>query len=379
MQRPTQIRLVLALQMAAVMVSAAVVLAGLGLPLAARKALTPSHYLLLLSVAGGASFLVGVVLLVRAIARPVDRLFAAAEQLESTAASGLPILGAREDGGRGLSRAAVAFERLARALAADRGELAAKVAELTAANRELAEARESLIRTEKLATVGRLAAGVAHEVGNPLGAISGYAELARSKLAAGQPIDDYLVRIGNEAQRIDRIVRGLLDFARPSKVVLAPIEVAPVVEAALRLAQVQARFKAVEVEVALPPELPRVIAEEHALAQVLLNVLLNAGDAMKGAGKVRIAAAREGDWLRLTIADSGPGIQAEHLPHVFDPFFTTKDPGQGTGLGLAICYRIMESCGGELTAGTGVGGGAVFSVRLGVADLAGVVSSDSRG
>jgi C4-dicarboxylate-specific signal transduction histidine kinase len=366
MQRPTQIRLVLALQMAAVMVSAAVVLAGLGLPLAARRALTPGHYLVLLTVAGGASFLVGVVLLVRAVARPVERLFAAAEQLESSAAGELPILGAGGDNGRGLSRAAVAFERLARALAADRGELAAKVAELTAANRELAEARESLIRTEKLATVGRLAAGVAHEVGNPLGAISGYADLARSKLAAGQPIDDYLVRIGNEAQRIDRIVRGLLDFARPSKVVLAPIELAPVVEAALRLAQVQARFKAVEVERTLPPDLPRVIAEEHALAQVLLNVLLNAGDAMKGAGKVRIAAVREGDWLRLTIADTGPGIPAEHLPHVFDPFFTTKDPGQGTGLGLAICYRIMESFGGEITAGNGEGGGAKLALRLGV-------------
>jgi C4-dicarboxylate-specific signal transduction histidine kinase len=300
----------------------------------------------------------------------VDRLLAAAARLHAEA-SELPLLGGD---GRGeiagaLSRAALAFERLAASLATERERLAAKVRELTDANRALAETRETLLRTEKLATVGRLAAGLAHEVGNPLGAITGYAELARTRLPKTPDPDlaDALARIVTAAERIDRTVRHLLDFARPSTPLLAPTELAPVVDASIRLARVQARFKHVDVEVALEPGLPRVQANEHHLSQVLLNLLLNAGDAVSGSGRVRIAARVDGAQVALVVADSGPGIAPADLPRIFDPFFTTKEPGAGTGLGLAISHRIMEAFGGEITARNGESGGAVFELHFRVA------------
>jgi len=361
--RAAHVRLVLLLHAAAIAAAASALLLAAGLPLAARGALSPRAFVALIAGAAAGSFLLGAALLFRTVARPVDRLLAAADRLAGP--GGLPLLG--EPGGAALSRASLAFERLAGELAAERFRLAAKVEELTRANRALAEARESLLRTEKLATVGRLAAGVAHEVGNPLGAIAGYVELARARVRdgkAGDP-DDYLGRVAAEVQRIDRTVRELLDFARPGGPSLAAIDLAAAVDASLRLARVQARFRDVEVELDLPAALPRVMADERGLAQVLLNLLLNAGDAMGGRGALRLSArAAEGSRVLLEVADRGPGIAPEDLPRIFDPFFTTKEPGKGTGLGLAISHRIMESFGGEIAAASGPGAGAVFTLAF---------------
>jgi len=154
-------------------------------------------------------------------------------------------------------------------------------------------------------------------------------------------------------------------MARPTAPLLAPLDLAAAVDASVRLARVQARFKHVEVELALPADLPRVLADEHHLSQVMLNLLLNAGDAMGSAGRVKLAArADDGGWVLLEVQDSGPGIAEADMPRVFDPFFTTKDPGDGTGLGLAISHRIMESFGGEIAARNGERGGALFELRF---------------
>jgi signal transduction histidine kinase len=365
------VRTFLFLNAVALAATAAVTLLALGLPLAARRALTPAAI-------GGIAVVVAVLvlalttaLLFRGVARPLDRLLAAAARLgqaEGESRGELPFMGAQgEPGGFALTRVAVAFERLAIAFEEERGRLAAKVTELTESNRALAEARESLLRTENLATVGRLAAGLAHEVGNPLGAITGYVELARTHLPSDPHPDlvDALARISIAAQRIDGTVRDLLDFARPATPLLAPIDLMAAVDASVRLARVQARFKHVEVELDVPEGLPRVMADEHHLSQVLLNLLLNAGDAMGGAGQVRLVArAAQDGRVVLVVEDSGPGILAADMPRVFDPFFTTKDPGEGTGLGLAISHRIMESFGGEIAARNGEGGGAVFELRF---------------
>jgi signal transduction histidine kinase len=303
----------------------------------------------------------------RLVARPVERILAAAARLSRAAPGELPLLG-MQDGveGLGLDRAALAFERLAVALGEERARLAAKVEELTAANRALEETRASLVRSEKLATVGRLAAGLAHEVGNPLGAIAGYAEIARARLPAGADPDlaDAVDRIAAAASRIDRTVRELLDFARPAPLDLRPVRIEAALEAALRLARVQARFRAVEVETAIPADLPAVVADERLLAQAFLNVLLNAGDAMGGRGRVRVSARAAAGGVAVEVADTGPGISPDDLPRIFDPFFTTKDPGAGTGLGLAICHRIAESFGGSIEAESAPGGGATFRLRL---------------
>ena len=361
------LRTTLVLDAAAVAASLAMVVLAIGLPLLARRALSPGIFGLVVGLAAILATALGGLLLSRTVARPVDRILEAAGRLAPN--EGLPVLG--EGSALGLTRAAVAFERTGAALEEERHRLADKVDELTLTGRALDDAHASLARSERLATVGRLAAGLAHEVGNPLGAISGYVEIARSRLArdASPDLADAVHRIGEAAGRIDRTIRDLLDFARPAAPRLAPVDLSGVVEGTLRLARVQARVRRVDVQVALPRELPQVMADEHQLGQVLLNLLLNAGDAMRGEGTVEIAARAEGLWVELTVVDSGPGIPAEHLPRLFDPFFTTKDPGEGTGLGLAISYRLMEALGGSISAGNGPSGGAVLRLRLRVANV----------
>jgi two-component system, NtrC family, sensor kinase len=358
--RRATVRALLLLQLVALAAAVIALVLGLGLPLLGRGALSARALGAVAALAGVAVIALGAALLFRAVARPVERLLAAAERLGADA--GLPLLGPPGDREPpGLGRAAVAFERLAGALGDERARLAAKVEELERANAELARARESLLVSERLATVGRLASGIAHEVGNPLGAIAGYVELARNRVAAGAPaaeVDDFLARMGAETIRIDAIVRDLLAFARPAPPTLAPTSVVAAVDGAIRLARVQSRFRSVEVELAIPPELPAVLADERRLGQVFLNLLLNAGDAMDGRGAVRIAAERAGDGVEVTVGDRGPGISVEDRARVFDPFFTTKEPGRGTGLGLAICHGILASFGGAIAVGDRAGGGA---------------------
>jgi two-component system, NtrC family, sensor kinase len=364
--RRATVRALLLLQLVALAAAVILLVLGLGLPLLGRGALSARALGTVAAIAGVALIALGAALLFRAVARPVERLLAAAERLGADA--GLPLLGPPGDReSPGLGRAAVAFERLAGALGDERARIAAKVEELERANAELARARESLLVSERLATVGRLASGIAHEVGNPLGAIAGYVELARNRVAAGAPaaeVDDFLARMGAETGRIDGIVRDLLAFARPAPPALAPTSVAAAVEGALRLARVQSRFRSVEVELAISPELPAVVADERRLGQVFLNLLLNAGDAMEGQGAVRIAAERAGDAVEVTVGDRGPGIAVEDRGRVFDPFFTTKEPGRGTGLGLAICHGILTSFGGAIAVGDRPGGGAELKLTF---------------
>jgi signal transduction histidine kinase len=358
---------VLLLDAAALGAAVAVIVLALGLPLASAGALRGRAVVLVAAGAALAAVAVAGALLARSVGRPVERILDAAASLGRGAEGELPVLGPPGDpGGRGLSGAAVAFERVVAALGAERGRLADKVAELERANTALVAARESLLRAERLATLGRLASGVAHEVGNPLGAITGYVELARDRVRAGAVADtqDFLARIGAEAERIDRLVRDLLDLARPAEPVAGAVDLAAPIDAALRLARVLPRFRSVAVEVALPDGLPRVAADERRLSQVFLNLLLNAADAMGGAGRVRIGAAASARFVEVEVRDSGPGIPAADLPRIFEPFFTTKAGGQGTGLGLAISQGIVESFGGELAAANAEGGGAVLTVRL---------------
>jgi C4-dicarboxylate-specific signal transduction histidine kinase len=351
------LRTLLLLDAAAIAAIMAVALLALGLPLSAGRSLSPGALGLVAVAAAVVATLLGGWLLSRSVARPIDRILDAAGRLASE--EGLPLLG--EGSGLALSHAALAFERIAGALEQERSRLADKVEELTRAGRALDDAQLSLVRSERLATVGRVASGLAHEIGNPLGAISGYVEIARARLPPGADPDlvDAVQRIAEAASRIDRTIRDLLDFARPAPPRLAPLPLAATVGFAVRLARVQPRFREVEVVTSVPPAL-RVSADEHQLGQVLLN----AGDAMKGAGRVTLTALDHGDAVELAVADEGPGIAEEHLPRLFEPFFTTKEPGEGTGLGLATSLRIVESMGGSLTAANRAGPGAVLTVRL---------------
>ncbi|HZZ85681.1 MAG TPA: ATP-binding protein [Anaeromyxobacteraceae bacterium] len=361
------VRSLLLLQLIALVAVYSALLLGVGLPLLGHRALTPAAFAIIVLGAAALALAAGAALAIRSAAAPVERLLAAAERLGGAPGRPLelPILG-DDRGGHGLARAAVAFERVAAALAEERRQLRSKVEELTLANRSLADARESLSRSERLATVGRLAAGLAHEVGNPLGAVTGFAELARSRLPEGADpvVRDAIERIAVAAERIDHVVRELLDFARPAPPSLAAVQLGPVVEASLQLARVQARFREVEVACELASALPEVWADPRRIEQVLLNVLLNAGDATGGSGRVRVAARELDGSVLLSVADDGPGFAPADLPRLFDPFFTTKAPGQGTGLGLAVSDGLMRSMGGDISAANGAQGGAVITLAF---------------
>jgi two-component system NtrC family sensor kinase len=365
-----RVRLLLVLYAAAIAAAAGAALLVFGGPLVARRALGPMAFAAAVAVTAAVAFAAGAFLLIRGVARPLDALLAAAERLGATTMAELPPLGhSGEAPSSSLRRVALAFERVASAFVAERAELAARVAELDAVNRRLADTRDDLLRTERLATVGRLSSGIAHEVGNPLGAIVGYADLAQARLREDPDrAAEYVARISAEAGRIDAIVRGLLDFARPSVPVLVDVDVRTALDAAVRLARVQPRFREVAVEVALDAASLRVIADERQLTQVFLNLLLNAADAMQGSGRVTVSArARAGEGtprVEIEVADTGPGFAPDHLSRVFEPFFTTKEPGQGTGLGLSVCHGIVASFGGRLSAANAPGGGAALCIEL---------------
>ena len=253
-------------------------------------------------------------------------------------------------------------------------------------------------RAEKLASVGRLAAGIAHEIGNPLGAVNGYAHILRSRLDGTAQAREALDGLERESGRIDRIIRGLLDYAKPRKVTPTPIDVNRCIRSVVDMLRLQGAFADAEVALDLDDAGPHVIAERHELEQVCVNLLLNAVDAMAGTGAITIVtrrqrlaellvesqrravdspdvrvprapSARVRAWLDATraeevvkviVADAGPGVPPEHQERIFDPFFTTKEPGRGTGLGLAIVARIVDHLSGVVWVQRSREGGAAF-------------------
>jgi C4-dicarboxylate-specific signal transduction histidine kinase len=295
--------------------------------------------------------------------------------------------------------------RLADRLLADQKLLAENIQSLEETNRELVALRDQMVQSAKLASVGTLAAGIAHEVGNPLGAIMAFVDVARMRAERNGGDTEILDSIRAEASRIDRIVRGLLDYARPRTGGDKPAPARDVVLGVRRLLESQGRLETADVRWELADEAGDHVREPHRLEQVLVNLLLNALDAVEGVegarvvvrlygelgGGRRLAPRREDDppginYLHrrrladgaggadllaraahvtvIEVRDNGPGIAPEHLERVFDPFFTTKEPGKGSGLGLSICARLVEGMGGQIEVGGAPEGGARFRIRL---------------
>jgi C4-dicarboxylate-specific signal transduction histidine kinase len=295
--------------------------------------------------------------------------------------------------------------RLADRMVADQKLLAENIQSLEHTNRELVVLRDQMIHSARLASVGTLAAGIAHEVGNPLGAITGFVDVARKRAERAGADTELLQSIRGEAARIDRIVRGLLDYARPPGTRDAPAPAHDVVMGVRELLESQGRLDEAEFAWELGQNAVDYVAEPHRLQQVLVNLLLNALDAVEGAatprivvrlldtevGSSRLLPRRDDDppgvnymhrrrrsyderrvdlvtyAARVTVievSDNGPGIPDANLSQVFDPFFTTKEPGRGTGLGLSICARLVEGMGGTIEVGRAPEGGARFVIRL---------------
>lgn len=223
---------------------------------------------------------------------------------------------------------------------------------------------QQLRHSEKLAAVGRLAAGIAHEVGNPLSSISGYAQLLRLGVEAEKTQKEYLMGIESESDRIKNIIRQLLDFSRTSQVKEEAIDLHQCLNQALSLISVNKDFRSVEVVKELDSNLPNIIGDADQIEQVFLNLLLNALDAMPNGGKIWVVTRNEGQAVRIQISDSGVGIESENLDKIFEPFFTTKPAGKGTGLGLAVSHRIIEAHGGKIEVESQKSKGTTFTITL---------------
>ncbi|MBM7114128.1 sensor histidine kinase [Archangium primigenium] len=261
-----------------------------------------------------------------------------------------------------LSRVQRALSRLRGALQEEQQTTRHQLEALRAANARLSQARTELVAAERLATVGRLAAGVAHEVGNPLAGILGYLSLAQARTREPEVLE-YLGRIDHEVQRIDGIVRGLLEIGRPAQVNLGPVDVGRVAETCVRLVKAGRDFPDVRWECAFAPGL-LAWADAGPVSQIVINLLLNAVQAMEGHGVVRLSTRAETRGVVLRVEDTGPGIAAEAMTRLFEPFFTTRPPGEGTGMGLAVSLHLAESMAGRLTAENLPGGGACFTLLL---------------
>src|SRR5467141_3155273 len=235
---------------------------------------------------------------------------------------------------------------------------------------ELKRLEEQLIQAEKLAAMGQMLAGVAHELNNPLTAILGVTELLRERPGADDSTKRQLELTHRQARRAARIVQNLLEFSRPASPQKKPLDLNNILERTLQLHEHSLRRNNIEVDSRLPGELPGVIGDANQLIQVFLNLITNAEQAIRevrDSGRIQIRAGRNGNQLTITVQDDGVGIRPEALPRIFDPFYTTKRPGGGTGLGLSICMSIIREHGGNIEAETLPAGGSAFTIYLPVA------------
>jgi PAS domain S-box-containing protein len=232
--------------------------------------------------------------------------------------------------------------------------------------RELEEAKIQLMQTEKIASVGRLAAGVAHEINNPLSGILLYADMLIKDLAQNPQWSSDLQEIIDQTLRCKEIVTRLLEFSRQSAGQRVPFEINHIINRSAELLARQSLFHDVEFTIDLQPDIPQMTGDPGQLQQVFTNLIINAGSAMKGKGKIIITSRfdPECEEVSLQFADTGPGILPDVMNKMFEPFFTTKPPGEGTGLGLSVAYGIIQQHGGNIEVRNSQLGGALFTITL---------------
>jgi two-component system, NtrC family, sensor histidine kinase HydH len=230
--------------------------------------------------------------------------------------------------------------------------------------REIRDLQEKVRRGERLASLGRLAAGVAHEIRNPLSSIRGFAQYFRNRFKDREEEREYASIMVKEVDRLNRVITELLDFARPKEPRREPHALETVFDQSLRLLQPELEKKQVEVQRDFEPRLPLVRVDRDQISQAILNLLLNSLESIDAGGKIRIRLGKRDSppSLRVEISDTGRGIPREDLGKVFEPFFSTKR--KGTGLGLAIVHQIVESHGGDIAVESREGTGTTFRITL---------------
>ncbi len=278
-----------------------------------------------------------------------------------------------------LNRLSKSLNIMLKRISADKEKLRSTVLSLEETNLELKKAQKEIIRAEKLASVGRLSAGIAHEIGNPIGIVIGYLELLKHADITEPDKKEYIQRTEEEIERINTIIRQLLEVSRPSNSGRMAVAVHDLIHDLADVLRVQPLMSRIKLSLDLKAVEHTVWADSNQLRQVFLNLIINAADAItsenkKVNGELRIstglridtnpAAKPSSAYLEISFTDDGPGIAPESLGNIFDPFFTTKDPGKGTGLGLSVSFMIVESLGGKMTGVSGEGRGTTMIISL---------------
>jgi len=342
--------------------------------------LKQTHYILILYIVVNTVFLTifGFYRLSRVTVKPVHKLLEQAEDYWEFDEE-MFLYAQDKDGFRKL---ATTFNRMLKRISADKKELEATVSHLETANRELKKAQEEVIRAEKLASVGRLSAGIAHEIGNPIAIVMGYLDLLKSDDIMADERKEFVQRTEKEIDRIHGIIRQLLNFSRSSDGDVRRISAHAVIRDVVDVVRYQPMMADIRFSLNLDARQDAVKADIGKLRQVFLNLIINAGDAILSnpngesritIGSAVVAATVEGGthrashqaaWIRLTFQDTGPGISETDLSNIFDPFYTTKEPGKGTGLGLSTSIAIVEQMGGRITVDSEEGSGTTMIVQL---------------
>jgi signal transduction histidine kinase len=304
-------------------------------------------YLVLSVISALVPNLILVLLIVRSISRPLQKITLAAVQVAEGRYGTEVNLGKSNDE---LGLLAESFNEMSRKMASD--------------IEQLQKLNEQLIRTEKLAAMGTLSAGLAHEVNNPLASISSLIQMMQSKHDLDEKTKENLRLISAQVQRITQVTRDMMDFARARPAAKTSVNINEIIETSLRLASFDKSFQKLELEKNLAPGELVTLADADRLQQVFLNLFLNARDAMPDGGRLFIETASDAREITITIADSGSGIDEKDLKKIFDPFFTTKPAGKGTGLGLAVCYGIITAHGGRIEAAKNQDAGTSFFITL---------------
>jgi len=278
-----------------------------------------------------------------------------------------------------LSRLSKSLNIMLMRISGDKEKLRSTVLSLEQANLELKKAQKEIIRAEKLASVGRLSAGIAHEIGNPIGIVIGYLGLLKRGDITESEKKEYIQRTEEEIERINTIIRQLLEVSRPSNSGRTAVAVHDLIHDMADVSRVQPLMSGIKLSLNLNAGQHTVWADSNQLRQVFLNLIINAADAITSedkpaGGGLRISTRLNYDsnpvakpssaYLEISFADDGPGIAEESLGNIFDPFFTTKDPGKGTGLGLSVSFSIVESLGGKMTGVSAKGQGTTMTISL---------------
>jgi signal transduction histidine kinase len=306
--------------------------------------------------------LLGFYVLSRRIIRPVRELIFATEQIaEGEFPQNIDIGNVRE-----LNQLSSALHAMHLQIEQSKGMLKENIDALEQSNKVIKSTQKELIASEKFASLGKLSAGVAHEIGNPLSAIVGYVDvLNKTTELSGDDKKRFLNNIKNEVLRIDRIIKTLLDYARAKEFEIKQVNLNDIIRDAVNILETQGMFNNIELKMNLDEKLRTIDADAHQISQVIINLLLNAVDALDEKGEIVISSMIDSqDKVEITVQDNGVGITEENIDKIFDPFFTTKEPGKGTGLGLSVSVRIVQYFGGDISVQSNKGAGSVFRIKF---------------